>query len=203
MRPGIYLPSNYDDYYASGGTTHSISSSSSASRLSGGEIFKFNFTNRSHENILSSLINSSSSSNYNSSVSHTSNNSSQVVYGVGSGGHVAHQYQQQTPNTPGTPGSYLFHLFFVIFPLGCVCFHKFYLKNKTTTFTVLPPHSPTPPLQRRLAKSFSVAPTMQTKGFYNIYLKFFLINCSKYCCLLHPFIWFEFFFRCCDGYHNR
>lgn len=117
LRPGIYLPSNYDDYYASGGTTHSISSSSSASRLSGGDIFKFNFTNRSHENILSSLINSSSnSSNYNPSNSHTSNNSSQVVcYGVGSGGHVvAQQYQQQTPNTPGTPGSY-FILYFICF----------------------------------------------------------------------------------------
>lgn len=34
------------------------------------------------------------------------------------------------------------------------------------------PHSPTPPLQRRLAKSFSVAPSgSQTKGFYlNLFL---------------------------------
>lgn len=103
--PGIYLPSNYDDYYASGGTTHSISSSSSASRLSGGDIFKFNFTNRSHENILSSLINNSSSNSSGSNVS-----PSQVVYGVGSGGHVAQQYQQQTPNTPGTPGTYVIFL---------------------------------------------------------------------------------------------
>lgn len=106
--PGIYLPSNYDDYYASGGTT-SISSSSSASRLSGGDIFKFNITNRSHENILSSLINNSSSSS-GSNVS-----PSQVVYGVGSGGHVAQQYQQQTPNTPGTPGSYFKCIFYISF----------------------------------------------------------------------------------------
>lgn len=56
----------------------------------------------------------------------------------------------------------------------------------------IPPHSPrpTPPLQRRLAKSFSVAPSSsQLKGHYfttiyknNFFLIYFLYRCTIYIC---------------------
>lgn len=41
------------------------------------------------------------------------------------------------------------------------------ISSMTTGSIDIPPHSPTPPLQRRLAKSFSVAPSSsQLKGHY-------------------------------------
>lgn len=47
--------------------------------------------------------------------------------------------------------------------------------SSATTNNIEIPHSPTPPLQRRLAKSFSVAPSnTQSKGAYNLYYYYFL-----------------------------
>lgn len=49
--------------------------------------------------------------------------------------------------------------------------------SSTTSTNNEIPHSPTPPLQRRLAKSFSVAPSnTQSKGAYDFFFLFFLVN---------------------------
>lgn len=133
--------------------------------MSGGE-FKFHSSFRTTEQILSSLIGASAGASPSSSGGGggtgtggspnnvvVSNISSSSFGGVGFGMHQQqqqHQGQQHSTTTAQLP-------------------YQVERGNSSSCIEVAAiamPHSPTPPLQRRLAKSFSVAPAISqtTKG---------------------------------------
>lgn len=162
---GIYLLSNYEDQSDIFAQGH-LTTSSSASRLSGGD-FKFHSSFRTTETILSNLIASStaggtagsgtgSSSNVVVSSSH---NNSNFGHGVG--------LTSSTPPSATTSVSPYHHVERGN-SSGCI-----ELGGGTV------PQSPTPQMQRRLAKSFSVAPAItQTAKGYSTFFPFLFLSLS-------------------------
>lgn len=169
--------SNYEDPSTDFFGQGHITTSSSASRLSSGE-FKFHSSFRTTETILSSLIGGSILSSGSGPHSSASNHhfSNFVVANNNNNSTVSHVNTMScnNVNSSGSNSS----SFGGVGQLAKPAVERGN-SSGSIEFAAPPhsplPHSPTPPLQRRLAKSFSVAPaiTEKTKGYIKILINSF------------------------------
>lgn len=172
--------SNYEDPSTDFFGQGHLTTSSSASRLSSGE-FKFHSSFRTTETILSNLIGGSSSSSSPSSSgvgggAGSSNSNFVVVSSSSNNNNCSNNFNNNNSSFGGVglanvvQMSATSHQGFPFFERGnssgSIELSAAPTAGGNTPHNTPLPHSPTPPIQRRLAKSFSVAPsiTEKTKG---------------------------------------